>query len=549
MIRRAVGALALVLAIAPTSGRAAGLDYEWALPSWRATWAAPRLADNRGFAVRATADAVYTAGVTGSHGEGAGDLFLLRYDLTGGLVWERTWGGFELDQAQGIALDETGIWIVGAHTTDDGIVQAALLRYSHAGDLLVERTWSMGVADLAQAISVTGDAVYVAGLTHPTRPNRDLFVSRLTLAGDVVWTRTIDGGGWDEAWDVVADGAEVTVAGYTSAADTSQALLTVLDTADGHTVRQTTWGGEANDEARAIALTSDAIYVTGGAQEGRSTDVFVARFDRATLGQDWLQTTGGQVVGGGGYGVALGERGIYVAGGTYDFPAGGDAAILRFSFDGVLEWSQVIGLPGLWDWGFDVDVRDGSFYIAGVLWQPGLEWYRVMTLAYREDFPTTNLQEVAEWIAAGDPRGRAAMEHFWLGDFLRWAENGGAASAGVGSASVSSGDGSMPAETGTRSRIEWEGASDAGRAYGRIWFDTSERPRVGEEDSMAALLGLTTDLQKGNYAFVRDYTGVKGSLFGGLIRFRYYISHDRLIPQGGYLYVGDVGIGLPPPPV
>jgi hypothetical protein len=536
------------LLASPGAGRAAALDYEWALPEWRATWAAPRLADNRGFAVRATADAVYVAGVTGSHGAGAGDLFLLRYDLSGALVWERTWGDFELDQAQGIAIDAAGIWIAGAHTTNSGRVEAAVLRYSHSGVLLLSKTWPLGVAALAQSISVTPDAVYVGGLTHPTRANRDLFVSRFTHAGDEVWTRMIDGGGWDEAWDVAAEGNEIVVAGYTSSSDTSQALLGVLNAADGSTIRETTWGGPDNDEARAIALAPGSIYVTGGAQSGRSTDVFVARLDRATLAPDWLQTTGGRVVGGGGYGIALGSRGIYVAGGSYDFPAGGDAAVMRFSYEGDLLWSQIIGLPGFWDWGFDVDVRDGRFYVAGVLWQPGLEWYRVMTLAYEEDFPTVSLQQVAAWIAAGDPRGRAAMEHFWPGDFLRWAQSGSGPSTSA-STSASSAQGGGAAAGGNRSRVEWEGASNSGRTYGRGWIDTKRRPMVGEDDSIPAILGLTTDVRNGNYAFVRDYTGVKGSLFGGLIRFRYYISHDRLIPQGGFIYVNGVQIGIPPPPV
>jgi hypothetical protein len=537
MSRRLSVFVLLSALLIPAGGRAAGLDYAWALPAWRATWAAPRLADNRGFAVRSTADAVYVAGVTGSHGKGAGDLFLLRYDLAGALVWQRHWGGFELDQAQGIALDGTGIWIVGAHTTDDGRVDAALLHYSYAGALLLQRTWSLGVSTLAQAVSVTADAIYVGGLVHPTRRNRDLFVSRLTRSGAPVWTRTIDGGGWDEAWDVVADGGEVTVAGYTSADATSQALLAVLDSTDGHTLRSETWGGEGNDEARAIALTPESIYVTGGAQEGRSTDVFAARFDRATLTQGWLKTTGGKVVGGGGYGISLGARGIYVAGGSYDFPAGGDAAIMRFSYAGDLEWAQVLGLPGFWDWGFDVDVRDGSFYVAGVLWQPGLAWYRVMTLAYREDFPTATLPQVLDWTAHGDPRAQEAMQHFWPGDFLRWAEGAQPASA------------SAAALTVPRSRVDWEGASNSQRSYGHVWVDTAGDPMVGEDHARKALLGLTTDVRNGNYAFVRDYTGVKGSLLGGLIRFRYYISHDRLIPQGGYIYVGDRGIGIPPPPV
>ena len=59
---------------------------------------------------------------------------------------------------------------------------------------------------------------------------------------------------------------------------------------------------------------------------------------------------------------------------------------------------------------------------------------------------------------------------------------------------------------------------------------------------------LTRDYP-GNPALVRDYTGVRGELLDGKVRFRYYISHDRLIPQGGFITANGVTIPLPPPPV
>jgi hypothetical protein len=57
-VRRLLAGAAIAALLLPVPGRASGLEYEWAIPEWRATWAAPRLADNRGFAVRTTADAV-----------------------------------------------------------------------------------------------------------------------------------------------------------------------------------------------------------------------------------------------------------------------------------------------------------------------------------------------------------------------------------------------------------------------------------------------------------------------------------------------------------
>jgi hypothetical protein len=304
-----------------------------------------------------------------------------------------------------------------------------------------------------------------------------------------------------------------------------------LDPSDGNILKTAVWGDTGNDEARAIALEGDSIFVTGGAQSGRSTDVFLSRLDRSTGAVQWTKTTGGKVVGGGGYGVAVGARGVYVAGGQYDFPAGGDAALMRFSPSGDLEWRQIYGLPGFWDWTFDVAVANGRFYAAGVLWQPGAEWYNVLTIAYREDFPVASLTGVAAQAAAGDSAGAsAAMSHFWAGDFLKWAQE------------------RNPSDPGDSS-VTWDGASNSQRSQGSVSVDTADDPPVSQDNAAGALTGLGSDLQSGNYSFVRDYTGVRASLLDDFIRFRYFISHDRLIPQGGYVSVGEASLPLPPPPV
>jgi hypothetical protein len=507
----------LSLGLATQAPARASLDYTWALPEWASSWSAPRLADNRGFAVEATGDAVYVAGVTGSHGQGAGDAFLLRYDPDGRPVWARRWGGFELDQAQDIAIDGDAIWVVGSVTRDDGVVEAAVLKFSTAGEILQYTTWSLhGVIDVLQGVAVRDGVAFVAGLTQPSRTDRQWYVARLDAAGSPAWWHEDDlSADWDEAWDVAVHGSRVLVAGH--AGPVGVLVAYGLDGAPlGSLPTRAT-------ELRAITVTEEGLFVTGGKTEGRSTDTYVARIAEGAVA--WERTTGGQVVGGGGYGIAAGQRGIYVAAGTYDFPAGGDAAIMRFSYTGDLEWTQVSGLPGFWDWNFDVDVRDGRVYVAGVLWRPGAEWYTVRTVAYREDFPTASLTGV---VGSGDT---TALDSFSVGDFLRWAE------------------GRSADDIGTRSWVEWEGASNSGRNYGHGGVDSGRDPVLQEENTAGSVLGLQDDLRTGNYAFVRDYSGVRGSIAGGLMRFRYYISHDRLIPQGGYLYVGEAGIPLPPPPV
>lgn len=519
----------LAIVAVPFGARAGSrFDYSWSLPEWRATWSAPKLADNRGFAVRSDAEGVYVAGVTAAHGQGAGDLFVLRYSHAGALVWARTWGGFQLDQAQGLALDADTVWAAGAFTGDDGVRSFAVVRFSKSGELLLSKTWARGVSSVLQGIAIADGGVYVTGFTEATRANSDLYVARLSDDGAIAWEKTFGGAGFDEGWDITAEDGIVYVSGFETGAFAEQAVLVRLEP-DGDVISHTLWGGAGDHEARAIAVGGDAIYVTGAVTNGESSDLLFAKLTR-TGTVVFSRTSSGAIVGGGGYGISIGERGVYVAGGTYDFPAGGDGAVFRFSRAGDLEWASYYGLPGFWDWGFDVDVRDGSFYVAGVLYQPGPEYYSVVTMRYREDFPTVTLTGVAQQIVDGDAAGaQRALSHWWVADFMRWAK---------------ATDLSAPEH-----HLMWEGASDSGRQYGTINVDSAGMPPVSQNGAVEAFSALQKDFVSGNYSLVRDWTAVSGSLADGFIRFRYCVSHDRLIPQGGFVYIGDFRIPLPPPPV
>ena len=553
-IRVVLASLAATVGCAVAPAAAQQPEYEWALPEWRQTWSGGPLGDDRGFVTKATDDAVYVAGVSGS-GKGGGDLLVQRYSTAGELIWARTWGGHELDQAQGMALASDGIYVVGSDgSSGDSVNQSVLLRLAYAtGEVTLERTWNAGVTSQVQSIAEQGRYLYVAGLSHRTRGNRDAYVAKLRKSdGARVWQRRWGGEQWDETWDVQVEGKRLFAVGYTTdpTRGTTDNLLLILNPQSGEIRRSVVWGGPGNDEARAAAVEDSTLWVAGGGQVGTSGDAFLSRL--TTAGDvEWTRYAGRRMTGA--YGISIGERGIYLAGGSYDFPAGGDMAVSRWSRDGVIEWSQIYGLPGFWDWAFDVEARGGRFYVTGTLWTPGTGWYEVLTIAYPEQFETVKLADAVDAAAGGDV---GALQHFQTGDMLKWARGANpqgeeASPQREGATSWESEEPeSAPPPAGSHgtARLYWTGASDFGRQQGSIWADTERDPAVGQDGAPEAFTGLLRDYP-GNPALVRDYTGFRGSALDGLIRFRYFISHDRLIPQGGFISVGDTVVPLPPPPV
>lgn len=75
-------------------------------------------------------ESLYVTASTASYGSGKEDIFLLKYDVDGSLLENRTWGGFCKDVARSVVAEVDSIYVndIMFGTGHDG--QAYLLKYS-----------------------------------------------------------------------------------------------------------------------------------------------------------------------------------------------------------------------------------------------------------------------------------------------------------------------------------------------------------------------------------------------------------------------------------
>ena len=83
---------------------------------WARQLASPGYEQAYGVAV--TASSVYVTGYTnntlpGQTSAGGNDAFVARYDAAGNLLWVRQFGSAGSDQANGVAADASGVYVVG----------------------------------------------------------------------------------------------------------------------------------------------------------------------------------------------------------------------------------------------------------------------------------------------------------------------------------------------------------------------------------------------------------------------------------------------------
>jgi hypothetical protein len=176
--------------------------------------------DEAGRAVALTADnCLVVAGYVDLDGEGNFDYLVLKLDLLGSLLWSKTFGGAESDKATCIAIAEDGV-VVGGDTRSKGAgdCDAWIIKVDLQGELVWDRTFGGAGFDTPSCVCLAADGFVFGGTTFSFgNGNRDFWMFKVSCVGEVLWSCTVGRGGYEEAYAVVDAGCgEFFVAGWTN---------------------------------------------------------------------------------------------------------------------------------------------------------------------------------------------------------------------------------------------------------------------------------------------------------------------------------------------
>ena len=197
------------------------------------------------------------------------DFWVLKLNSDGALLWDRTFGGAKIDWANAIAELQDGSLAVAGHTESKGAGGADmwLLKLDVQGNLLWDRTFGGVGRDFATAVGDTRDGgLIVAGPIESESTKVDIRVVKLNTQGDVVWDHTFGGGDddWVRAVMETKDGGHA-AAGYRMSDDGGlyDAWVLKLDR-NGALLWDQTYGSAANEWARALIELPDGSLALGG---------------------------------------------------------------------------------------------------------------------------------------------------------------------------------------------------------------------------------------------------------------------------------------------
>jgi hypothetical protein len=235
-----------------------------------------------GESVRETQDGGFIiAGETASFGAGSYDVYLIKTDVDGNVLWTKTYGGTSDDMGNSIRETSDGGFIISGNTYSYGAggSDVYLIKTDASGDSLWTKTYGGINDDFGWSLEKTSDGGFaIAGVTTSFGAGGyDVYLIKTDMAGNAIWTKTYGGTGWEEAYSVQQTSDQgFIITGYTMSYGAGRGDVYLIKTDSfGNVVWSRTYGGAEFDRGWAVQETPDKGYIVAG-----QTDSFIASLSK-----------------------------------------------------------------------------------------------------------------------------------------------------------------------------------------------------------------------------------------------------------------------------
>jgi uncharacterized repeat protein (TIGR01451 family) len=364
-----------------------------------------------GTTVLVTATYSNNGDVLGYHG--GQDLWVIKIDAEGNLLWQRCLGGSSQEEFRyaDTTIDH-GYIIAGYTVSNDGDVTGNnggediwIVKLSASGNLEWQKTLGGSASDRPRFIMQNSDGNYVMvgstassdGDVTAAKGNNDLWVVKLSSSGTIIWQKAYGGTGSDTGFKgVFSNDGSLTILANTFSTDgdvTGRSSASNLDTwvvnvdyNNGSINWQKSIGGAANETPVSLLRDADDMFLVGSYSNSTdadastnhgSYDVLLTRLTNAG-GTAWTKCFGGpseemlRDI----YNDVSDKSYVFVAttckgGGdvvgyhqnqTYPVDTSYDAWVVKVKYDGSLEWQRCLG-GGTYDYLYSVKKSSGSSYV------------------------------------------------------------------------------------------------------------------------------------------------------------------------------------------
>ena len=228
------------------------------------------------------------AGGTGKRFWGGVNCLVMKLDAKGNMEWDNNFGGIGWDEIYSIIQTKSGGFIAAGSAWSKGAGRGdvCIAKLDRRGYLIWTKTFGESDYDDARSIIQTDDGGYaVTGFTvSEDTGDRDVWVIKLNKNGNKAWDRTFGGTSEDWANSIIqTKDRGYMVAGWTSSMGAGKTDVWIIKlNKRGDLVWDRIFGGSEDDEAHSIVQTDDGGYAVAGWTESKgagNSDVWVIKLD------------------------------------------------------------------------------------------------------------------------------------------------------------------------------------------------------------------------------------------------------------------------------
>lgn len=310
-------------------------------------------------------------GWTYSFGAGESDVYLVKTDADGNLLWTKTYGGASNDVGYSVQVTSDNGYIIAGYTesSGEGGQDVYLIKTDESGYIMWERTIGGTNDDYGHSVKETSDGGYIiAGSTKSFGAGgQNVYLIKIDNLGHSVWTKTFGGGEDDRGYSVqqTTDGGYI-IAGKKYSFSDPNVYLVKTD-AEGNLLWEQTYGGAWSDEGRSVQQTSDGGYIITGRYTEFSYLVLYPKVWLIKTDADgnklWDKVYGEYK----GHSIQQTADGGYIIAGRSD----GNAYVIKTDGNGESEWSNTYGGENE-DRAYSIQqTSDGGFIFTGYTYSFG----------------------------------------------------------------------------------------------------------------------------------------------------------------------------------
>ncbi len=171
-----------------------------------------------------------------NNSRGSYDFWVVKIDKVGNLVWQKSYGGTGIERAQDIANTADGGYIITGNTfsndvdvsKNNGESDIWLIKIDVSGNLVWETSFGGSQFDDAQSVSQSKDGGYILvgnskstdKDTNANEGENDIWLIKTDANGNMTWQKTFGGAGLDYGFDALeTEEGSIIIVGETSSTD------------------------------------------------------------------------------------------------------------------------------------------------------------------------------------------------------------------------------------------------------------------------------------------------------------------------------------------